>query len=238
MKLKIWQQFSSNHSGSFTVVGVFDSPQQAEAAVTELTSIFQNLFAWYKANPKEPRPFLDDPPSSAEREIIEKYDLATEINLGLAGEDAQASLTTKSLDRFLILHIHETWWNEGQAGLATLVGKMGAGSKGMNWELNHDFMSQLTIRLRAIAPDEATAQAIFDETRAALDKTEKTGLWLTLDLAWCKEIMELSVEMAGRTLIFQLSDLYVHEHFTALIGYLQSHSFTDFDAELTEEITE
>jgi hypothetical protein len=32
MKITLWQQFSSNHSASFTVVGMFDTPDSAEQA--------------------------------------------------------------------------------------------------------------------------------------------------------------------------------------------------------------
>ena len=32
MKIQIWQQFSANHSGRYSVVGIFDTPQDAKEA--------------------------------------------------------------------------------------------------------------------------------------------------------------------------------------------------------------
>lgn len=39
MKISIWQQFSSNHSASFTVVGEFESPERAKEVADELRAI-------------------------------------------------------------------------------------------------------------------------------------------------------------------------------------------------------
>jgi len=53
MKLTIWQQFSSNHSGSFHVVGVFTRPDEAQKAADELRSILQTIQDWHRTNPEK-----------------------------------------------------------------------------------------------------------------------------------------------------------------------------------------
>jgi hypothetical protein len=43
MKLSIWQQFSSNHSGTFELVGYFSTPEDAMAAYTKLMPFLKEL---------------------------------------------------------------------------------------------------------------------------------------------------------------------------------------------------
>src|SRR5688572_1206998 len=49
MRLSLWQQFSSNHSADFTVVGTFENAEAAAQAGEELRSILNRLDQWWKA---------------------------------------------------------------------------------------------------------------------------------------------------------------------------------------------
>jgi hypothetical protein len=51
MRLSIWQQFSSNHSASFTVLGVFDTPALAKQAETELQHMITTIENWHLGKP-------------------------------------------------------------------------------------------------------------------------------------------------------------------------------------------
>jgi hypothetical protein len=46
MRLTIWQQFSSNHSASFTVVGQFETVEKAEIAETKMNDILKRMETW------------------------------------------------------------------------------------------------------------------------------------------------------------------------------------------------
>jgi hypothetical protein len=41
MRISIWQQFSINNSSSFTVVGVFETPEAARRAADEVRKIIE-----------------------------------------------------------------------------------------------------------------------------------------------------------------------------------------------------
>src|SRR5690242_8871809 len=43
MQVKVWQSFSSNHSAAFTLVGVFKTPAEAEAAAAWLRELVQAI---------------------------------------------------------------------------------------------------------------------------------------------------------------------------------------------------
>lgn len=47
MKLSIWQQFSSNHSANFMVVGEFESAEWAEVVADELRLMLADISAWW-----------------------------------------------------------------------------------------------------------------------------------------------------------------------------------------------
>ena len=52
MKLTIWQQFSSNHSGFFWIVGRFETVPDAQAAYNELREILFDIDKWHRDNPE------------------------------------------------------------------------------------------------------------------------------------------------------------------------------------------
>lgn len=49
MKLSLWQQFSSNHSASFRLVGQFESEVAAQQATRKLESMLNELDIWWQA---------------------------------------------------------------------------------------------------------------------------------------------------------------------------------------------
>lgn len=64
MKLSIWRQFSSNHSGSFAVVGLFANENQAKAAADKLANIIHRIDQWHE-NPDNQAWYEEEAPSSA-----------------------------------------------------------------------------------------------------------------------------------------------------------------------------
>jgi hypothetical protein len=54
VRLSIWQQFSSNHSVSFTVVGTFETPEAAQKAATELRQVLATIAAYMQERRESP----------------------------------------------------------------------------------------------------------------------------------------------------------------------------------------
>lgn len=80
MKLSIWQQFSSNHSSSFTVVGEFATRIEAEKAADKIREILQGLDDWHTQHEEE----MDDwwrsgdwanDPSPFEKDLAAQYNI-------------------------------------------------------------------------------------------------------------------------------------------------------------------
>src|SRR5262245_5494858 len=47
MDVAIWQQFSSNHSANFTVIGTFTTPVEANKAAAALHTLLNTISDWY-----------------------------------------------------------------------------------------------------------------------------------------------------------------------------------------------
>jgi len=78
MRLSIWQQFSSNHSARFTVVGVFDTPEAAQKATDELNRLMKAIAQWH-TEPQYPERLEGretgelPPPSDPELEFSQQH---------------------------------------------------------------------------------------------------------------------------------------------------------------------
>jgi hypothetical protein len=53
MRLSIWQQFSSNHSGWFSVVGTFETVEQAQSSYEEIRQMLFSIDQWHREHKEE-----------------------------------------------------------------------------------------------------------------------------------------------------------------------------------------
>ena len=77
MKLSIWQQFSSNHSGGFTVVGKFESVGAANAAKETLEHVICAIAGWFMKPENQGDP-IGDTPTLIEQRFADEYNLKWE----------------------------------------------------------------------------------------------------------------------------------------------------------------
>lgn len=76
MKIKIWQQFSSNHSADFTLIGMFETADDAQYAAREIEHIIQTIRSWYAEDPPRAQPFLQSNTiTPIEHDLSQQYDI-------------------------------------------------------------------------------------------------------------------------------------------------------------------
>lgn len=66
MKISIWQQFSSNHSGFFWVVGTFNTTNDADKAFNEIRDMLFEIDRWHRDN----RDYRSDQENNATLELF------------------------------------------------------------------------------------------------------------------------------------------------------------------------
>jgi hypothetical protein len=159
MRITIWEQFSSNHSASFTIVGRFESDSAAQDAARELRDIMSAIEDWH-AQPENAtisQGAID--PSPVEKQAAERY--------GVQWSDYSIDWISSPEDTVVVLDNHvvinsmkETWLGpkpfdeimEKLGGVTMVGGESGEGS------IHADIAFK--------APDEATATALYEALRA------------------------------------------------------------------------
>jgi hypothetical protein len=75
MRLSLWQQFSSNHSGFFWVVGTFKTVEAAQHAYNELRAMLQRIDRWHQEHPDAMTQITNNDPLPPEIEIAKQYNV-------------------------------------------------------------------------------------------------------------------------------------------------------------------
>jgi len=167
MRLTLWQQFSSNHSAGFRIVGEFPDAQAAKEAEATLRGIFTSLEQWIETNPEQANQLQQEfaKLSPLEETLKQRYGIEWEVTLlewlvpaheiGCVGD----AITV--VDNLVLLgNPTETW--SGGFPLIALVEKLAPSVKVDSEPLER----RLIVTLQFAAPDEAAA----DEIEQALMK--------------------------------------------------------------------
>jgi hypothetical protein len=72
MKLMVWQQFSSNHSNGFTLVGIFPSVVKAEKAFKRIEKLLNEIDKWREEHPDD---YRYERMTAPEEKIAGKYNI-------------------------------------------------------------------------------------------------------------------------------------------------------------------
>ncbi len=107
MKLSIWQQFSSNHSADFIVIGKFTTFQKAE----EVAEIFWRMFAEITDDRRQYKETPSISLTPKEAEIKQKYNIQTEW---LQGFQWTHNVEITIVDNHLLLenkYLSQSWTN-------------------------------------------------------------------------------------------------------------------------------
>ncbi len=112
MKISIWRQFSSNHSGSFTVIGRFPTESAAGEAAEKLASVIQRIDDWH-ADPANEAFFIQEsmdnlrPLTAAEAAIAKEFDIEWEEQGVDWYDDAHSPVNHRGRDVFF--NVPDTW---------------------------------------------------------------------------------------------------------------------------------
>ena len=163
MKVSIWQEFSSNNSSSYVIVGRFDSPRHAQDAAQRLRAIFRRMWEWYAAHPDDryEAGSGDYPPTGAEQAVADEYGIEFEAAIDWVAAEESADFVEIAVtvfeDYVFTGVVDETLTRDRP--FVQLMRKLGAQIE-HHQELYQETWSQLYINISATAPDATTAQFI------------------------------------------------------------------------------
>jgi hypothetical protein len=222
MRVSLWQQFSSNHSGSFTVVGTFESAEKANAAADKLREIIQTIQDWYKQRPELADQAIIDP-IPPEVEFARQYDVEWDRPVDWYNEESPVSVLDDSV---MVLHVPDTW-SYPLPFLGIL--KQFGGSVVYEFEFGAP-LAEFSIKLTCTAPDEAAASDIAALVNIYLqDPHFSRPPWHQKGYDVYKLGVEGALQQTGKTLAFDLHFFTIEKGLPALINYLRAQGCTGIE---------
>jgi len=161
MKISIWQQFASNHSAAFTVVGQFQDLDSATKAAKVVRDAVKSISDWYALHPDIKQLVINGQqkaPTEAELEISRKFGVPTYRALDWLATYTDTPDTLEIVREYgnLIFVTTETWRSlTGWAG-ATLFDDL-VKKLTQNVFISQEDSFQLLVSLTCVAPDEQRA---------------------------------------------------------------------------------
>jgi HEAT repeat protein len=161
MRISMWQQFGSNHSSSFTVVGVFETPEAAQRAAIEIQQIVAILAAWYDEHPEEAIEILSSGtqiPSPAEIEMGKRFGFEWPYPVEWYGD---ASVKVE-LDRLVYLTTKGFRPDTPGEPFEQVMSALG-GQGLLDANAYGDQIGTILVDITCVAPDAETARVIAEE---------------------------------------------------------------------------
>lgn len=178
MRVSIWQQWASNHSSLYFIVGTFDTTDHAEAAYHELRGILGDISLWHKAHPEAlEKAWGSSDPLPPELAVAQQYNIEWPRTIDWtnwacyfdAGEKAEAT-DRRLIDeaQSLVANVifmstpDQTWM--GIEPFRSLLERLGANRI---FAVDNDTMpepdpNRWRMQLRCIAPDQQKAQELCE----------------------------------------------------------------------------
>jgi hypothetical protein len=160
MKLSIWQQWSSNHSADFTLVGSFESAEQAKQAAAKLKAILTRIAEYYaNLTPEEFMEHTEDyerPLSPVEQRIWAEYDLDWPYAPDWLYDETTLSKQVQVFDRFVFVTHSPAQTGSGYRPFDTILQRLGGTVllDGGNIETGQMTRIESNIRFRLPSTDE------------------------------------------------------------------------------------
>ncbi|MCL4876598.1 MAG: hypothetical protein KJ064_08070 [Anaerolineae bacterium] len=223
MNISIWQQFSSNHSAGFTLVGKFTSAEQAEQAATTLKEIIGQIAASNRARFETIEDFFNFQPillSPVERAVREQYEAEDWTHaLDYAYEDNTDRHVKRYENLVFVGSVIDS--NSVAKPFDTILRKLGAKISGEE-EQNRIFVS-------CLAPDETVARRLQQEL---VYRGNQEQIWVPIDTRLFhigqieREEQQLHIIISGCWLSELNSSTFNFLH--KLVSYLKSAGCSDF----------
>ncbi len=242
MKLSIWQQFSSNHSSSFTVVGRFENQSDADSAAAKFREMLRTIHTWLVEHPTwdcldYDDDLLDDDPyefgyiTPPERAFARQYQVEWERSIDWIGDNPDEQVQQFERDVLISTEFLTEVSAKPIQGLMAKFGGTVFTQEGID----------LVVHLTALFPDPSQAQQIVEEAQVFTwdyqDAASKSGQpLLRRDIPWGKDSHLLigSFKREGSRVIYDGRFFRIPEMLN-VINWLKQRDATEVTYTLPED---
>jgi hypothetical protein len=221
MRISIWQQFSSNHSSTFTVVGRFGTKAAARDVVSRFTDIFQTIPEWSRESEnrewlKQHRENEYHPPTPLEIEFGKQYG----VDWGERGIDWLGAIPEERIRQIgkdvFITTDGDTWSHP--TPILNLMAKFG-GQVGI--QLSDKTLLRLHLTCSMI--NQRWAESVYQEVASYFEEPKgKQPPW-TRELRHevnLNHTLKGTIQQDGSQISMECVFFHVYEGFSALIEWL------------------
>jgi hypothetical protein len=211
MKISVWQQFSSNHSTGFTVVGKFSSPEAAQKAEVDLDKVLGQIEKWWQGLTPAERinyqesPWIPQGSTSIESVLSEQHGkdwLSKTIWDAWNNADGYDAPVTYTYEHFLFVEslTFSLWYRPDP--FINILRALGV-EVTLRCESSIHSQTLLVVEIASLCPNEVTAKHIADEVTRFLQSNEDNPPWITY---YKKHEIE---EIKPARLAFNVNDFFV-----------------------------
>ncbi len=249
MRISIWRQWSSNHSAAFTVMGKFQTIEEAQQAGDTLKNILTEVARWKQKDREEKwqafliaqniqhptladRVLFDDnylsdyEPTEIEQQFARQHNVTWGPTLEYAYDPELAPQAVRIVDHTVIVAEdfigQETW--TGPFPFLELLKKLGG-----EVAVHTEFSGSITITLRCKAPDESTATQLKKQVRQERKISDAPTISIA-DLPrgqeYISECVNGNVRREGLELTYTYEERNYGRYFAQLLKYLRAHNCT------------
>lgn len=182
MRLSIWQQFSSNHSSVYRIVGTFGSPAEAEEAAKTIRHILDQIVVWHNHYHAQTGEIfgVDQmhpvPATPLEVDIGRQFGMEWVEGIDWLSEVMDVFSRVQVLDKWIFLDSGMTW--QQTPVLDELLARLGSHTV----VVGQSDRTKILFDIHAVAADEASAQVILKEVGGYLYRVSKKSY--RIDIPW------------------------------------------------------
>jgi hypothetical protein len=232
MRFSIWRQFSSNHSTFFTIVGQFETNEAAQAAYEVWLRLIKGVIEWRQQNPDADY----DVRTPIELDYDQRYGIELDKydHFAITWFDDDPKKVLTQYDNIVSVGTVDETWNLSM-GPESLMKALGAKTAMDETETSETLLTTI-----CEAPDDATAQRVYDEIRAGMKEVpgknydykndtsvEAVHIVLESPEAIKGKYERFEMKREGRKFTFVDSR-------AKLRRYLRAQGFTNFHHEVTQ----
>lgn len=250
MNIAFWQQFNSNHSSRFTVVGEFETVETATKAVEELQALADAIAKWYEENPESQDFRLSNgvvEPTPPEDEFIERY----QIDWNSSSVDWWGEISPVTQYERLVF-VNGTESDLGAKPFDAILKMLGGKPSidGVLLEARQERYSQVYVSITCQAPDVSTATQIKEATQryfaanaefdrdSSLEHDIFASPWRDYNLGgvYGHSTTSGTIEQDGPHLSFtNMTFFHIGYGLPGLLAYLRAQGCTQVECQLIEK---
>lgn len=221
MRISIWQQFSSNHSSFFTIVGEFKTDEDANAAYQTWYELITSVTDWWKQRDQSPYWNWEHGPSDPETDFSKKHDITWQENpIDWFGQPNELQKVLQKVRNRVLVNVEFETWQSPELAEKIMSSLGGKTIKQTSEDIT------LLVNFSCYGPDEKKAQEVYTDWVSRIKVDERWGNDLLPPWETIFSLDITKTQIMGKALYFQVAFFHLRE-LAEMVNYFERLGFTN-----------